>query len=87
MGKISAKTPYRSINAPTETIPHLSQGILSWHKQNKRIFRPVGQEKSHCTGLVKSSEVPKIAVLSKWKFHIGMVPLGLSPRDYRGQAA
>jgi hypothetical protein len=47
----------------------------------------VGQEKSHCTGLVKSSEVPKIAVLSKWKFHIGMVPLGLSPRDYRGQAA
>jgi hypothetical protein len=77
---------YCPLYAPAKTVPYLCQGVLGWHKQNKAVFSPMGQEQRNGSWLIKSSEIPEIAVLPKGKLHIGVVALSLSSRYYSGEA-
>ena len=74
VGDIGTETLHGPLAPPATSGPNLSGWFARVHKQHKPFpLRPMGQQQSHRIWLIKTGQVPEIAVLTERPFRIGMM--------------
>ena len=88
MGEISPETLHRTFTTPTPACPDLSSWLAGIHEEHKPLaFRAMWQEQSHGIGLIKTGQIPEIAVLAKRPLCVCMVCDQSRSRDHSGDTA
>ena len=88
MGHVRTEALNCSLTAPAPAGPDLGSGLARIHKEHEALtLLTMWEEESHCVGLIKTGQIPEIAVLAKRPLCVCMVCDQSRSRDHSGDTA